>query len=679
MITAAGIGSGLDIESLVTQLIAAERAPVENRLLQQDARITAELSAFGTFKGALSAFQSSLADLASPGSFGRRAGNSSDEDILVAQSDGTAVNGSYDITVSQLAQAHSLASGAYAGTDTEVGTGTLTLRFGTTDYTPPDPGPESYNGFTVNPERGVATITIDTSNNTLEGVRDAINDADIGVNATIVNDGSGFRLLLSSEQTGAENSIEISVDDTGDGNSLDNAGLSALAFNSSANNLSQTVAAEDASFTVNGLQISSAENQVTDVIEGLDFTLKDVTGSAPVTVNVTEDTEALKEIITGFVDGFNGFVQTTNALTAFNAATGTAGPLNGDFSVRSIVGQLRQVLVNAVEGFDGPFSNLSELGLSTQTDGTLAIDDARMDAVLAQNYDDIVGIFAEVGLPSNSAIEYVTATEDTLVGSYAVEITQAATRGQLVGATAGFPLTIDADNDNFSIKIDGITSGNVSLTQGSYASGDLLAAELQARINGDSAIAQAGARVDVVYNGDHFEFTSREYGGSSTVELIAVDTNSAAQLGLSVGAGVNGLNVAGTIDGVAALGSGKTLTATLGSDANGLQIRVNGSAIGSYGEVAFSRGIAYQLDKLSTGFLDVEGILDTRTDTLQDRSEEIDEQRERLDRRMEGLEARYRAQFTALDTLLSQLQTTSEFLTQQLASLPGAGSLNNNN
>ncbi|GAB5453017.1 MAG: hypothetical protein Hals2KO_33450 [Halioglobus sp.] len=679
MITAAGIGSGLDIESLVTQLIAAERAPVENRLLQQDARITAELSAFGTFKGALSAFQSSLADLASPGNFGRRVGNSSDEDILEALSDGTAVNGSYDITVGQLAQAHSLASGAYASSDTEVGTGTLTLRFGTTDYTPPDPGPESYNGFTVNPERGVATITIDASNNTLEGVRDAINAADTGVNATIVNDGSGFRLLLSSEQTGAENSIEISVDDTGDGDSLDNAGLSALAFNSSANNLSQTVAAEDASFTVNGLQISSADNVVTDVIEGLDFTLKDVTGSAPVTVNVTEDTDALKEIITGFVDGFNGFVQTTNALTAFDTATGSAGALNGDFSVRSIVGQLRQVLVNAVEGFDGPFSNLSELGISTQSDGTLAIDDARMDAVLAQNYDDIVGIFAEVGLPSNSAIEYVTATEDTLVGSYAVEITQAATRGQLVGATAGFPLTIDADNDNFTIKIDGITSGSVSLTQGSYASGDLLAAELQARINGDSAIAQAGARVDVVYNGDHFEFTSREYGGSSTVELISVDTNSAAQLGLSVGAGVNGLNVAGTIDGVAALGSGKTLTATLGSDANGLQIRVNGSALGSYGEVAFSRGIAYQLDKLSTGFLDVEGILDTRTDTLQDRSEEIDEQRERLDRRMEGLEARYRAQFTALDTLLSQLQTTSDFLAQQLSNLPGAGSLNNNN
>jgi flagellar hook-associated protein 2 len=123
-----------------------------------------------------------------------------------------------------------------------VGEGTLTFRFGTTDYSPADPGPESYNGFAVNAERDAVTINIDSSNNTVQGVADAINAADAGITAVTVNDGGGVRLLISSEQTGAANSIEISVDDTGDNDDGDNAGLSRLAFNASDNNLSQTTA-----------------------------------------------------------------------------------------------------------------------------------------------------------------------------------------------------------------------------------------------------------------------------------------------------------------------------------------------------------------------------------------------------------------------------------------------------
>lgn len=677
MITAAGVGSGLDIESLVTQLIAAERAPVENRILRQDAQITAELSAFGTFKGALSAFQSSLADLNVLTNFGRRVGVSSDSDVVEATSDGTAVNGSYDISVTQLAKAHSLASGAYASTDEVVGTGTLTLRFGTTDYTPPDPGPEAYNGFTVNPDRDVVTITIDNSNNTLEGVRDAINAADAGVTAAIVNDGSGFRLLLSSEQTGLDNSIEIGVDDTGDNNDTDAGGLSALAFNSAATNLSQTVAAQDANFTVNGLAISTAENVAKDVIEGLDLTLKNVSGVAPITVSVSEDTESLKELVTGFVEGFNNFIRTVNSLTAYNADTGTAGALQGDFSARSITGQLRQVLSSAVEGFNGPFSNLSELGISTQVDGTLSIDSARLDTVLEENFDDVVGLFAAVGLPSDSSIDYLSSTEDTAVGSYAIDITQAASRGQFVGSNVRFTggdVDVRDNNNEFTIQVDGVTSGNIALTIGTYATGEDLAAEVQSRINGDAALRGAGIRVDVAFVGGKLAITSERYGADSAVNIIAVDPQTDRDLGLSVANGTPGVNVAGTIGGATALGFGQLLTGVAGSAANGLQIRVNGDAIGARGQVDFSRGIAYQLDALIDGFLEDGGILDARTDSLQERADGLDDQRDRLDLRIEALEARYRAQFTALDTLLAQLQTTSSFLTQQLASLPGARS-----
>ncbi|MFK8047107.1 MAG: flagellar filament capping protein FliD [Halioglobus sp.] len=675
MITAAGVGSGLDIEGLVTQLVAAERAPTANRLTREEFQLTAQLSAFGSFKGALASFQGTLSSLNDVSRFSQRTTTSSDSDILEVTSNGPVAAASYDVGVSQLAKAHSLASGSYSSVTDTVGTGVLTIRFGTTDYTSPDPGPEAYNGFAVNPERGVATLTIDSSNNTLEGLRDAINESNIGVSAAIVNDGSGFRLLLNSDQSGEENSLEISVADSGDGNDTDISGLSALAFNAAATNVEQTVAGQDAIFTVNGLTINSATNSPNDVIDGVDLTLKDVTGATPLSISIAEDREGITELITDFVAGYNSFIETVNSLSSYDAATGNAGALQGDFSARSIVAQVRQTLTNAVDGFNGPFSSLSEIGVTTQNDGTLEVDATKLDTVLGQNFDDIVGLFAAVGLPTDSGVNYLSSTDETVVNSYAVDITQVATKGQLVGAVSAFPATIDADNDNFTISVDGISSASIALTQGVYASGDALAAELQSRINGDSALSADGVSVSVVYNVDRFEITSDRFGSGSRVEITAVDTNTAAQLGLSAVNGTDGVDVAGTIGGIAATGTGQILTGGIGSDTEGLQLLIDGGALGARGTVDFSRGLAYQLDSILTGFLESDGPLDSRTDGLQDRVDDIEERREILDRRMEVLEARFRSQFNALDGLLAQLQTTSSFLTQQLASLPGAGQL----
>ncbi|MCB1843405.1 MAG: flagellar filament capping protein FliD [Halioglobus sp.] len=681
MITASGIGSGLDIEGLVAQLVAAERAPTENRLNRQSALVGAELSAFGTFKGALSSLQDSLASLNTLTSFGKRVSNSSNAEIVGITSNGSAINGNYDVSVQQLARAHSLASGSYASPTDSVGTGSLTIRFGTTDYVGPDPGPESYNGFTVNPERASAVITIDGNNNSLEGVRDAINAADIGVNATIVNDGSGYRLLFSSEATGADNSIEISVSDTGDGNSTDATGLSALAFNSAATNLSQTVAAQDANFTVNGLPISSANNVARGVIDGVDLTLKGLTGATPVTLSVSEDTAGLKETVQSFVEGFNAFLQGTRSLTAYNATTGVAGALQGDSSVRSISAQLRQALTSVVDGAGAQINSLSQIGITTTRDGSLAIDETRLDAALENNFDEIVSLFAAVGLPSDSGIDFVSASDDTVVGSYAVEITQIATRGLYTGGALALPggvATINAGNDELTLRVDGVDTGPIALSQGVYTSGEALAAELQSKINSDAALQTAGVSVSVSFSGGSLAITSQRYGSASSVEIIAADTTSAADLGLSVGAGTQGVDVAGTIGGAAALGTGQFLTAATGTDAGGIRLLVEGGLTGPRGSVDFTRGIADQLNTLIARFLEADGILDSRTDGLQSQVDRIDDQRERLDLRMESLEAFYRARFNALDTLLAQLQSTSNFLTQQLAALPEAGSLNRN-
>jgi flagellar hook-associated protein 2 len=673
MLTAAGVGSGLDIEGLITQLVAAERDPVEARLERKESELKQEISAFGTLKSALSTFQDSASNLNRLSTYNQRTAASTNDDVVGITARAGAEPGNYSLTVSQLAKAHSLASGSYTSVNDPVGSGTLTFRFGTTSYSEVPEGSEqipAYTGFAVNGERTQAEVVIDASNNTLEGVRDAINDADVGVSAVIVNDGTGFRLLISSEESGAENSLQISVDDA-DGNNADQGGLSALAFNGGGSGMTQTLAGQDAVFTLNGLEISHSSNLAEDVIEGISLDLKELTDTGSVTVSVAEDTESLKEGIKDFVDKYNEYLNTINRLTAYDPGTKVAGALQGDFSARSVTSQLRQALTSSVEGFEGAFTSLAEVGITSQVDGTLSISDTKLDAALEEHYDDFVKLFASIGDPTDSSINYVSATDDTMVGSYAVNISQVATRASLNGNAIGFPRTIDASGDTLTVSVDGFASGPIALTQASYATGEALAAELQSRINSDEQLLANGASVIVSYVNNRFEMSSARYGSASALAINSADANTQAQLGLGVATAADGVDVAGTIGGFAATGSGQTLVGDEGSDVFGLKLLVEGGTTGDRGTLDYTRGIAWKLDSLISSFLESDGMLDSRTDSLQQRMDRLDDKREDLDRRIEGIEARYRLQFTTLDTLLAQLQSTSSYLTQQLASLPG--------
>lgn len=682
MVAATGIGSGLDIEGLVTQLVAAERGPTETRLVQREAQLTSQLSAFGTLQGALSSLQSSVDTLADTATFSQRSAGSSNDDALGVSANAQAAAGSFSVSIDRLAQSQSLASGSFASLTDVVGEGELTLRFGTADVTGADPGPESFNSFSVNADRASATIIIDASNNTLQGVRDAINAADAGVSAAVVNDGDGFRLLLSTTETGADNSIEIQVSDTGDGNDGDTEGLSRLAFNTTANNLSQTVSAEDASFSINGLALTSASNDADNVIDGVSLSLQAIT-EAPVTVTVSDNEAAVRGAIEGFVSAFNSFANVAGNLTAYDVETDRAGALQGDFATRSIITQVRSALTGSSNGFEGPFSTLAELGITTQANGNLAIDNGRFGAALRDNFDSVAGVFAQVGQTGDSSVVFDGAGSATQVGNYGVEITQLATRGSVVAAAipapaALSPLVIDGSNDTLSLTIDGVSSASISLTQGSYDSGDAVAAELQSRINGDSALLEAGISVSVTFDASNrLQIQSSRFGTDSSVAIDSVGANSAATLGLSVGAGVDGVDVAGLIGGVAATGSGQTLVGAVGSSTEGIRLSIIGGATGARGSVNVSSGVAVSLGSVIDRFLDSNGLIDLRTDTLEADVERITEDREALEARLEAIEARFRNQFNALDILLANLQSTSEFLTTQLAGIPLPGQNNN--
>lgn len=459
-ITAAGIGSGLDIESLVSQLVAAEGQPAINRLDSQEAKLQANLSAFGSLKSALSNFQTAVQSLQTDSSFQGRKAASSNTELFTASASTQATQGQYDIEIEQLAQAAKLTSnsGDFAETSDVVGTGTLTINFGSESF----------------------SLTIDDSNNTLAGIRSAINNAEDnpGVTATIVSSDNGPRLVLSSDNLGSSNAITTvaSDNDAGDGNDL--ARLNALE-----NNVNSE-AAKDAIIYVDGQKVTRNSNSFSDVIDGVTLSLAKAEVGTVEKLTISRDESATKTKINSFIKAYNALATTTGQLSSYNADTGAAGQLLGDSTLRSVQSQIRQAITGSVAGLD--FGTLAEIGITTDENNNLVLDEEKLDQVLATDYASVSGLFSS------------------------------------------------------------------------------------------------------------------------------------------------------------------------------------------------ETGVANKLNTILDGFVGTEGLLNTRTDGIESSIGRIDDQREQLAVRLESVEARYRAQFTAMDILVGQLQGIGDFLTQQLASLPAPNSINSN-
>lgn len=380
-ITSTGFGSGLPINDLVTQLVSAEGQPAQNRLDNREAKLQTELSAIGILKGALSDFQSSLNNLSDPDSYTSRSARSGDSAIASISAEETASLGSYSLEVSQLATAHKLV-GQTAYSDGDTGS----LTFG-------NAGGSSF------------TVDIGSDDATLEGIRDAINNAEdnFGIKATILNLDTGPRLVLTASDTGAENRITSisSTSTSGD--------LSVFDYTYSANadpdldgddtNFDQVSAAEDALFSLEGQSLTSASNTIEDVIPGATVTLKDITEAGkPVTLTVSSNTTNVKAMIESFVEAYNELQGLMAQQTSYNSDTGASGALQGDALTRSIQGQLRSLMSNG--NLDAGISSLAELGITTSRTGQLEIDSSTLDDVLSNNFDQVAEFFSaeETGL-----------------------------------------------------------------------------------------------------------------------------------------------------------------------------------------------------------------------------------------------------------------------------------------
>lgn len=661
-ISSPGIGSGLDVNGIVSKLMAVEQQPV-TVLDRKEVSYQAQLTAFGTLQGALSSFQSAVSGLSDVSKFTSLKASTADATVLSASASSIAMPGTYSVVVDKLAQSQKLVAVGQADLTTAIGTGVLTFDFGTISGATVDAfGKYTGATFTSNGS-GIKTVTIDATNNSLLGIRDAINKANIGVSATVVNDGgaSPYRLALTSTNIGQTNSIKITGGD---------AGLSGLLGHDPANNggqnLSETVTAQNAQIKVDGIAVSKASNSINDVIQGVTLNLlKTNTSATPTTVTVARDTTAINTAVDSFVKAYNDISKNLKELGSYDTATKKSAILQGDFAVRTIQYQIRNTLNTAISGANSNYNSLSSIGVSFQKDGTLTLDSSKLSNAITTNFDDIAGLFAATGKASDSMVSYTSATANTKPGAYLLEVSQLATQGKAVGsAAAGLTITTGV-NDSLSLTVDG-KSTTVTLATGVYTAA-ALALEVQSKVNGSTTLKSAGVSVAVSEAAGVMTMTSTRYGSASNVTVGGNGANN-----LLGGAPVNsvGVDVAGTFNGATATGSGQYLTGGKGSASEGLKIQVTGGAVGvSRGTVNYTQGYAYKLNALVTSMLSSAGPISTRTNGINRSIKDLGNRREVLNRQLASKEAAYRKQFSALDLTVNRLQTTANALTQQLASI----------
>jgi flagellar hook-associated protein 2 len=365
--TAVG-GSQIDVAGLVSQLVAAERAPLDKQVTRDANRVTTQISAVAQLMGAMSSFRASLSSLKTVDVFSTRGATSGNDEIFTATAGASAVPGAYEVEVQELASAHQLSSNAFAnGSSHVVGTGALTLSLGTESF----------------------SLDIDSSNNTLAGIRDAINGAsdNPGIRATLISGAGGSRLVLTSANTGAANAITVSQGGGG--------GLALLTYSAgSPGNYAQIAEAKDARVRIANATITSATNTITNAIDGVTLNLHETNALGETdTLTVSYDKSAVTSRVNNFVAAYNQLQTLVTKLRGYDAATKTAGPMLGDSLITGIESQLRRTITDAVPAAGNTYQTLASIGITTQANGQLQVDTAKLTKALDTNFEAVGQLF----------------------------------------------------------------------------------------------------------------------------------------------------------------------------------------------------------------------------------------------------------------------------------------------
>jgi flagellar hook-associated protein 2 len=372
-ISSAGIGSGLDVNSLVTQLVAAERAPQDTQLTKQTNTLNSQLAAYKAIQSALTNVQNALKGMQGTTSvFSQSTATSSDTTVFSASTSTGSAAGDYSVEVVSLATAQKLASSAFGSTISTVGTGRLTIGSGSNSF----------------------SLDIDATNNSVQAIRDAINGApnNNSVTASLITADDGVHLVLSAKNTGTANAITVTASG-GDG------GLNSLVYDPANSNtqLSQLTKPTDAVVNIEGYKYTSSSNTVSGAIAGVTLNLKAAKPGTTLDLTVGHDTASVSKALQGFVTAYNQLHQLISAETAYDPTSNSASPLTGDSLARSVESQIRNALISVTPGTTSGVRSLFDIGLSTSDDGTLSLDSTKLAGALDANYSDVASLVSSTG------------------------------------------------------------------------------------------------------------------------------------------------------------------------------------------------------------------------------------------------------------------------------------------
>lgn len=387
-----GVGSGFPVQTFVDATVAGERAAKDQQLARRADAIDVQLSSYGSIKSVLDEFKTALKKLSENDAFQKRSTTVNHDEFIGAKADKNAVAGSYSIQVLQLAQAHKLGSNTVAP-DKALGSGSLTLGVGSESF----------------------TVSIDKTKSSLADVAAAINNAEDnkGVRATVITDDTGSRLVYFADKTGTNNQISVAASSNNDGeegNSLATLGVT-----------NEIQAAKNAQISIDGATVTSQTNEIKNAIAGVTLDVKainDAGGAKPsTTLTVGYDKETVSTNLKEFVNSYNKVVKTINQLSKYDAVNEKAGPLNGDSTARSLNSKIRQLLTEPVAGAAESMKSLTALGITTQKDGTIELDEALLKTQVTDNFEKVGVLFSSengIGDKFNSLIDGFIGKEGTL-------------------------------------------------------------------------------------------------------------------------------------------------------------------------------------------------------------------------------------------------------------------------
>jgi flagellar hook-associated protein 2 len=383
-ITPSSSGSGIDVQGTVDQLMVVERQP-ETQMKAEQTTLSAQASAIGTINNALSSLKTSVQVLTNfAGQLGAKAINSSNSSLVTATADGTASLGNHQITVNSLATTSSFFTNTLATSSTPVGQGSFDIQV---------------NGAKA------ASITVDSTNNTLDGVAAAINAANAGVTASVIVDTKGARLSILSSSSGASGEVSLANNTTN------------LTFK-------EAVIGKDASISVDGIDISSGSNLVKGVIPGVTLSLLGADPNTSVSLGVTPDVSQASSAIQAFVTNYNTAIQLVNGQSVYDPTTKFSQPLSGDSSLSIVQQQLYSGIAYTTAASNNGINSLSSLGITVNNDGTLTVDSTKLNSALTTQNSDVQNFFQTTGTGfAQSLNTTLTTMTDTTQGSLQLELT----------------------------------------------------------------------------------------------------------------------------------------------------------------------------------------------------------------------------------------------------------------